>query len=89
MSFEDYIDEEVIELVNELENPKKYHYEEHSDDTIHFYMNGEEIDYEEVVDLLNEQEERIKELEKENGELHLLIKEYEFAKKEGYGDGDD
>ena len=27
---------------------------------------SEEIDYEEVVDLLNEQEERIKELEKEN-----------------------
>ena len=77
------------------------------DDTIHFYMNGEEIDYEEVVDLLNkqdmmiesqtkqlqkqhkiikEQDKRIIELEKENGELHLLIKEYEFAKKEGYGD---
>ena len=39
-----------------------------------------------VVNKLNEQEERIKELEKENRELHLLIKEYEFAKKEGYGD---
>ena len=70
MSFEDYIDEEVIELVNELENPKKYHYEEHSDDTIHFYQDGEEILYEEVVDLLNKQEERIKSKER-------VIKAYE------------
>lgn len=59
MSLEDYIDEEDIEFVNELENPKKYHYEEHSDDTIHFYEDGEEILYDEVVDLLNEQEEQL------------------------------
>ena len=62
MSFEDFIDEEVIELANELENPKKYHYEEHSDDTIHFYEDGEEIIYDEVVDLLNEQEETIQKI---------------------------
>ena len=36
--------------------------------------------------IIKEQDKRIIELEKENGELHLLIKEYEFAKKEGYGD---
>ena len=53
MGLEDYIDEETIEFVNELENPKKFHYEEHSDDTIHFYDGVRELDYDEVVDLLN------------------------------------
>ena len=73
MSFEDFIDEDDIEFVNELENPKKYHYEEHSDDTIHFYEDGEEIDYEEVVDLLNGQDCRIKELESELNNFKPIV----------------
>ena len=75
MSFEDYIDGEDIEFVNELENPKKYHFEEHSDDTIHFYEDGEGIDYEEVVDLLNIQNEEIIELKTRNKRQYDLLKE--------------
>lgn len=64
MSYKDFIDEEDIKFKNELKNPKKYHYEEHSDDIIYFYKEKEKIDYDEVVDLLNEQDETIKELDK-------------------------
>lgn len=42
----------------ELENPKKYHYEEHSGDIIHIYKDGE------IVDLLNEQDAEIKRLKR-------------------------
>lgn len=41
----------------------------------------------EIVDLLNkyeEDKERIKELKKENKELHFILKQLEFAKNEGY-----
>ena len=38
----------------------------------------------EIVDLLNQQTKRIKKLEKENIELHFLIKQYESAKNDGY-----
>lgn len=37
-----------------------------------------------ICDLLNNKEERIKELEKENKELYFILKQHEFAKKEGY-----